>query len=162
MTEQHFIAQSSSLLPLHCLNVTWMQSTLVISNSKGLSEILRDIRTSTYQICRSEEKIIRTTTFNRDKIFTSRSAVIQDKRGRDNESQLYIVEMDVKHEIKHFLKERIKYFSLCSLWAHFFPLGKVSNTCDRTSCQQKLSPFAKWQQTRSGISICLNHYQSLG
>ena len=29
-----------------------IQSTLVISNSKGLSEILRDIRTSTYQICR--------------------------------------------------------------------------------------------------------------
>ena len=42
-----------------------IQSTLVISNSKGLSEILRDIRTSTYQICRIEEKIIRTTTFNK-------------------------------------------------------------------------------------------------
>ena len=38
-----------------------IQSTLVISISKGLSEILRDIRTSTYQICRIEEKIIRTT-----------------------------------------------------------------------------------------------------
>ena len=37
----------------------------VISNSKGLSEILRDIRTSTYQFCRIEEKIIRTTTFNK-------------------------------------------------------------------------------------------------
>ena len=36
---------------------TEIQSTLVISNSKGLSEILRDIRTSTYQICRIEEKI---------------------------------------------------------------------------------------------------------
>ena len=33
-----------------------IQSTLVISNSKGLSEILRDIRTSTYQICRVQEK----------------------------------------------------------------------------------------------------------
>ena len=42
-----------------------IQSTLVISNSKGLSEILRDIRTSTYQICRTEEKIIRLTTFNK-------------------------------------------------------------------------------------------------
>ena len=31
-----------------------IQSTLVISNSKGPSEILRDIRTSTYQICRIE------------------------------------------------------------------------------------------------------------
>ena len=35
-----------------------MQSTLVIS--QGLSEILRGIRTSTYQICRNEEKINRT------------------------------------------------------------------------------------------------------
>ena len=42
-----------------------IQSTLVISNSKELSEILRDIRTSTYQGCRIEEKIIRTTTFNK-------------------------------------------------------------------------------------------------
>ena len=42
-----------------------VQSTLVISNSKGLSEILRDIRTSTYQIYRIKEKIIRTTTFNK-------------------------------------------------------------------------------------------------
>ena len=33
-----------------------IQSTLVISNSKGLSETLRDIRTSTYQCCGSEEK----------------------------------------------------------------------------------------------------------
>ena len=37
----------------HCLyNV---QSTLVISKSKGLYETLRDIRTSTYQICGTEE-----------------------------------------------------------------------------------------------------------
>ena len=42
-----------------------IQSTLVISNSKGLSEILRDIHTSTYQICRIEEKLIRLTTFNK-------------------------------------------------------------------------------------------------
>ena len=42
-----------------------IQSTLVISNSKGLSEILRDIRTLTYQICRIEEKLIRLTTFNK-------------------------------------------------------------------------------------------------
>ena len=40
-------------------------STLVISNSKGLSEILRDSRTSTYQICRIEEKLIQLTTFNK-------------------------------------------------------------------------------------------------
>ena len=31
------------------------KSTLVISNSKGLYETLRDIRTSTYQICGNEE-----------------------------------------------------------------------------------------------------------
>ena len=32
-----------------------IQSTLVISNSKGLYETFRDIRTSTYQICGTEE-----------------------------------------------------------------------------------------------------------
>ena len=42
-----------------------IQSTLVISNSKRLSEILRDICTSTYQICRFMEKIIRLTTSNK-------------------------------------------------------------------------------------------------
>ena len=49
-------------LKFYCINI---QSTLVISNSKGLSEILRDIRTSTYQICRIEDEINRTTTFNK-------------------------------------------------------------------------------------------------
>ena len=44
---------------------TKMQSTLDISKSKGLFEALRDIHTSTYQICRIEEKINRTTTFNK-------------------------------------------------------------------------------------------------
>ena len=33
----------------------YVQSTLVISKSKGPSETLQDIRTSTYQICRIEE-----------------------------------------------------------------------------------------------------------
>ena len=42
-----------------------LQSTLVISKSKGLSEILRYIRTSTYQICRIEDKINRTTLFHK-------------------------------------------------------------------------------------------------
>ena len=42
-----------------------IQSTLVISNSKGLYETVRDIRTSTYQICRLRQTINRTTTFNR-------------------------------------------------------------------------------------------------
>ena len=58
--------------PVHCYS-PWtaqryynqIQSTLVISDSKGHSEILRDIRTWTYQICRIEEEIIRTTTFNK-------------------------------------------------------------------------------------------------
>ena len=40
-----------------------VQSTLVISKSKGPSETLRDIRTSTYQICRTEENTNRTTEF---------------------------------------------------------------------------------------------------
>ena len=38
-----------------------IQSTLVISKSKGPSETLRGIRTSTYQICRIEENTNRTT-----------------------------------------------------------------------------------------------------
>ena len=46
-------------------NVSIIESTLVISNSRGLSEILRDMRTSTYQICRIDEKLIRLTTFNK-------------------------------------------------------------------------------------------------
>ena len=35
-----------------------LQSTLVISKSKGPSETVLDIRTSTYQICSIEEKTI--------------------------------------------------------------------------------------------------------
>ena len=42
-----------------------IQSTLVISNPKGLSKILRDICTSIYQICRLEEKINRAAAFNK-------------------------------------------------------------------------------------------------
>ena len=42
-----------------------IQSILVISNSKGPSEIFRDIRTSTYDTCRIVEKINRTTTFHK-------------------------------------------------------------------------------------------------
>ena len=44
-----------------CMNV-WLkgkiQSTLVISKSKASSKTLRDIHTSTYQICSIEEKMI--------------------------------------------------------------------------------------------------------
>ena len=42
-----------------------IQSTLVISTSKGPSETLRDIRTSTYQMCRIEENTNRTTKFHK-------------------------------------------------------------------------------------------------
>ena len=42
-----------------------IQSTLVISKSKGPSEILPDIRTSTYQICRIEANTNRTTKFHK-------------------------------------------------------------------------------------------------
>ena len=57
---------SSTVLPApYSITNSIIQSTPVISNSKGLSEILRDIRTSTYQGCRIKEKIIRTTTFNK-------------------------------------------------------------------------------------------------
>ena len=40
---------SSSFAFYTFISITHIQSTLVISNSKGLTEILRDIRTSTYQ-----------------------------------------------------------------------------------------------------------------
>ena len=46
--------QTCDRFVLVCLFI-YMQSTLVISKSKGLSETLGDIRTSTYQICRIEE-----------------------------------------------------------------------------------------------------------
>ena len=42
-----------------------IQSLLVISKSKEASETLRDIRTSTYQICRIEENTNRTTKFHK-------------------------------------------------------------------------------------------------
>ena len=121
-------SQSYTVVVVRVTYNVQIQSILVISNSKGHSEILRDIRTSTYQICRIEEKIIRATTFNkymcnwtlevRDlvKILWKRGEIalrsnfssfpqhflpvvrfsclgrdqIRDKRGRDNENQLYI------------------------------------------------------------------------
>ena len=49
------------LVSLKKLNVNMeikIQSTLVISKSKGPSKTLRDIRTATYQICGIEEKNI--------------------------------------------------------------------------------------------------------
>ena len=55
----------SSLVKMLLLRNVLLQSTLDISNSTGLSEIVRDIRTSTYQICRIVEKLIRLTTFNK-------------------------------------------------------------------------------------------------
>ena len=42
-------------LDIDCLQIQ-LQSTLVISKSKGPSKTVRDIRTSTYQICSIEEK----------------------------------------------------------------------------------------------------------
>ena len=42
-----------------------IQSTLVISKSNGPTKTLRDIRTSTYQICSIEEKTVQTTKFHK-------------------------------------------------------------------------------------------------
>ena len=42
-----------------------IQSTLVISKLRGPSETLRDIRTSTYQMCKLEENTNRTTKFHK-------------------------------------------------------------------------------------------------
>ena len=54
----------------------YLQSTVVISNSTGLSDKLRDIRTSTYQNCRMEEKVIRLTTYN--KYMCNRALEVRD------------------------------------------------------------------------------------
>ena len=43
-----------------------IQSTFVISKSKGSSKTLRDIRTSTYQICSIEEKQFEQPNFTND------------------------------------------------------------------------------------------------
>ena len=42
-----------------------IQSTLVISKSKGPAETLRDIHTSTYQMCRIKENTKQTTRFHK-------------------------------------------------------------------------------------------------
>ena len=53
---------NSTVLYLRHLSTVWNNLFL---NSKGLSEIPWDIRTSTYQICRTEEKLILLTIFNK-------------------------------------------------------------------------------------------------
>ena len=46
-------------------NILMVRSTLVISKSKGPAETLRDIRTSTYQMCKIEENTKQTTKFHK-------------------------------------------------------------------------------------------------
>ena len=58
-------AMESFLCIIYMQKYICIQSTLVILNSKGLSEILQDIRSSTYQVFRIEEKIIRLITFTK-------------------------------------------------------------------------------------------------
>ena len=50
---------------MKCRPTFELQSTLVISKSKGPSETLRDIRTSTYQMCRTEEDTNQTNRFHK-------------------------------------------------------------------------------------------------
>ena len=47
------------------ISLFYVQSTLVISKSKGPSGTLQDIRTSTYQICRIEENTDGATKFHK-------------------------------------------------------------------------------------------------
>ena len=63
ISESLLISGNTVFFP-HFLFV-YMQSTLVMSRSKGPSETLRDIRTSTYQMCRIEENT------NEQPIFTN-------------------------------------------------------------------------------------------
>ena len=60
----HYAINSRSFKAL-APTVFEIQSTLLISNSKGLTETLWDIRTSTYQSWESEETINWTTTFSK-------------------------------------------------------------------------------------------------
>ena len=50
------------------LTLRLIQSTLVISKSKGPSKTLRDIRTSTYQIYSIEEKTFEQPNFTNDNV----------------------------------------------------------------------------------------------
>ena len=64
------IEKSFSKHPHNCVEVAVplnvvVQSTLVISKSKGPSETLRDICSLMYQICRIEENINETTKFHK-------------------------------------------------------------------------------------------------
>ena len=66
---QFTVVRFSHMMTAHVVKpffeLPYLQSTLVISNSKGPAETLRDIRTSTYQICRIEENTKRTTKFHK-------------------------------------------------------------------------------------------------
>ena len=55
-----------------------IQPTLVISKYKRLSELLRDIRTSTYQICSIEEKMNETTTTTFNKLICYSTPKVRD------------------------------------------------------------------------------------
>ena len=55
----------TGLLVIFILFNIYIQSTLVISKTKGPSETLRDIRTSTYRMCRIEKNTSRTTKFHK-------------------------------------------------------------------------------------------------
>ena len=56
LTELSFGSDCMKLHYLKAESLIGIQSTLIILQSKGLSEILRDIGTLTYQICRIKEK----------------------------------------------------------------------------------------------------------
>ena len=60
--KRHILRECLTTAVATCSHI---QSTLVISKSKGPSKTLRDIRTSTYQICSIEEKTILATKFRK-------------------------------------------------------------------------------------------------
>ena len=57
----HLVIGQKFMLP----KLSEIQSTLDISKSKGPAETLRDIRTSTYQMCRIEENTKRPAKFHK-------------------------------------------------------------------------------------------------
>ena len=64
-TSSSLISSQTSFDSKYLKKIFVIQSTLVISNSKGPSTTLRDIRTLTNQICSIEENTIRTTKFHK-------------------------------------------------------------------------------------------------
>ena len=131
------------LMPVHF----YLQLTLVISKSKGLSEILRDIHTLTYQSCRTEEKINWTTAFHKRTCNLTSEA--GDTRDVQNELLISIWRLQISSQPKstHFMPSKyspwqeMQSFSRCIHFlkvSRYADLGTVIRYCwmaDPSACR---------------------------